>query len=394
MVGRLYMRAHAPYFSRTLLGLIPHPEPRCQTLGVTPGMVLYFNPTFLLSLTEQELGTVLWHETQHVLRNSFDRLTGVPQDVSNICEDLAINSSSLHNKAWKFPDIGCEFPSNYGFPDDLTAEEYYALLPPHPQPPSGNGVGCGACGGGAGNSGPNSALEQELDSKYGRSPEEVEMIQEATANAILQHEKSVGSIPGKWGEWARGILKAPVIRWEPYFHNLVSLCVSRFSFGDADYSIMKPSRRIYAMPAGPFRPGLVGYEPEVALILDTSGSMDLEADIKPCLREARGALLKSGVEKAWFLQGDAGVSTPPKRVAVRDFDKVLIQGRGGTDFRVPIAAALELKPKPNIIIYYTDAYGPAPEHKPVGMEFIWCIVGEGKEPASWGHRVRIPKAGR
>src|ERR1019366_3150390 len=106
------------------------------------------------------------------------------------------------------------------------------------------------------------------------------------------------------------------------------------------------------------------------------------------LREARGAIVASGAEDAWFIQADTDLSTKVERVRANDLLNVNITGRGGTDFRPAIKAACELYPRPNIIIYYTDGYGPAPDHAPQGIEVVWCLVGSiVKGPASWGHIV-------
>lgn len=390
MQARLYMRANAPYFSRALLGMIPHPEPRIPTLAVTPGMVLLFNPAYLLSLTEKQAGTVLWHEAQHVLRKSFDRLKGVDEETANICEDLAINTTARHNACWEFPP-GVLLPAKYNLPEDLTAEEYYRLLPDNAKADA-SGACCGQCGSAAGGSSPSSKeIEKEADALYGRTEVDVDLIRLGAARDIVNHEKFAGKVPGKWSEWANKILEPSKVSWEVYFHNLVRTASSRITQGDADYSIMHPSRRIFAMPPGPFRPGLVGHELEFAIIIDTSGSMDIQKHIRPALREARGAVLASGCDRCWFLQGDADVSTKPVRISAQNLVDVEIKGRGGTDFRVPIAAAMKLRPKPNLILYYTDGFGPAPQQQPAGTEFIWVVVEGGKPPVSWGSVVYIPR---
>jgi len=390
MLGRVYVQAHAPYFGRAVLSLIPHAERRVPTLGVTPGMILYYNPDYLRKLeSEKRIGTRLWHEVQHVLRHSFTRLIGVNQRIANICEDLAINTTGRHDPAWDFSPDGL-LPEKYGLPVDLTAEEYYALVPPSAANEEVSAC-AGQCGGVAGNAS-NDELEKELDELYGREESEVEQIKQQVADDIIRHEKTHGTIRGGWSQWAKAILAPSTIRWQTFFQNTIRACVSKLSYGDSDYSMARPSRRSYGMPPGPFRPGLVGEEIEFAIVLDTSGSMDIDRHIKPCLREARGIIMQSGAEDAWFIQADAMYDERIRRVRASELVEVEIVGRGGTDFRPAIERAQRLHPKPSILIYLTDGYGPAPDRAPAGMEVIWCLVGEQvKEPATWGHVVRVPK---
>jgi predicted metal-dependent peptidase len=71
--------------------------------------------------------------------------------------------------------------------------------------------------------------------------------------------------------------------------------------------------------------------------------------------------------------------------------KLPLSGRGGTDFRAPLAAIQKLSPKPNICIYTTDGDGQAPDRAPKGMEVVWCIVPTpyGVRPAKWGKLIVV-----
>lgn len=113
------------------------------------------------------------------------------------------------------------------------------------------------------------------------------------------------------------------------------------------------------------------------------------------LRQGRAEMVKVfkslGIEEAWFCDIDAKVAMEPKRVRVTDINKLPVHGRGGTDFRPGIALAQTLDPRPELLIYYTDGDGTAPEKPPKNMEVIWCIVpsAHGRRPANWGHLVLV-----
>ena len=101
--------------------------------------------------------------------------------------------------------------------------------------------------------------------------------------------------------------------------------------------------------------------------------------------------MQSGTDSVWFIQADVDPKEEHiRRVHAADLLNVKVVGRGGTDFRPALARAAKLQPRPSLVIYLTDGYGPAPNHAPLGMEVIWCLVGEQtKEPAQWGHTVRV-----
>jgi predicted metal-dependent peptidase len=65
-----------------------------------------------------------------------------------------------------------------------------------------------------------------------------------------------------------------------------------------------------------------------------------------------------------------------------------VSGRGGTDFRPPFEPKFLQKHKPDLVIYFTDGEGPAPEQPP-RVPVIWCLVGDGKCPATWGKTIRL-----
>jgi predicted metal-dependent peptidase len=150
------------------------------------------------------------------------------------------------------------------------------------------------------------------------------------------------------------------------------------------------SKRTYMFPGGAIRPSLIKYEVEVALVLDTSGSMNIDTEIRPALREARDVIIQSNCEKLWFIQIDAALGCQPKRVGAADLLKLEICGRGGTDFRPVFSHAPTLRPRPRLLIYFTDGIGPAPEAAPKDMEVIWCLMGkERKVPAKWGTIIHV-----
>lgn len=387
--ARLDFICRAPYLTHALLSLIPHPTDQLETCAVTEQMVLLYNPDYFLKLAGMENGIVkvssrLWHEVGHVMRDTFGRLTHIDKRRRNICTDLAINSSGLEG-GWDFGPDGL-LPSNCNpvLADDLSAEEYHELLPEH-EPCSGWG---GKCGSGAGSP---LEIEVHLDPTLGRSTEEVEVIQQQVAAAIENYAlKHPGVMPGEWSEWAKALRKPSKISWRTYLRTLTRHAYGQMCGGGGmDVSYTHPALRSYTWPAGCMVPGDTQFDPITAHVLDTSGSMSID-QIGASLRETKAVLTSCGASQAWLLQVDAQEQAPAKMVKVAELDKMQIHGRGGTNFCPAFLAADKLRPRPSLLLYYTDGFGPAPRAAPKGMDVIWVLIGkETKEPCTWGRVVRV-----
>jgi predicted metal-dependent peptidase len=67
-----------------------------------------------------------------------------------------------------------------------------------------------------------------------------------------------------------------------------------------------------------------------------------------------------------------------------------VHGRGGTDLRPAFAAEVLRTVKPDVIVYFTDGYGPAPASPP-GVPVVWCLTPGGQKPVSWGRVIVLPE---
>lgn len=385
--ARIYLATHAPYFLDAVLALIPIETDRVKTFSVSKGLVMFYNPDYVLNLTVKQVATRIWHETNHVLRSSFERDLGDPR-LTNISQDLAINSSGLSGP-WDFGPDGI-LPATYGFPNDLTAEEYYELLKSKGGQPNDKGCGSGKCGSIAGNSQDETLEGLAKELKLGKTEIDRQLLQMQVAKNIRDRGRQAGKLPGGWTEWAEALLTPTKIPWSTKLANVYRDSFSKLSSGRDEYSLSRISKRTYAMPDGALRPSLIQYDVDIAIALDTSASMDLETAIRPALREARAVIVQSGCETVWFMQIDAYLGAQPKRIRSRDLAKLEIVGRGGTSFIPAFETAVTLRPRPRLLIYLTDGIGPAPVLPPKGMETIWCLVGDHVAvPAPWGKVIRV-----
>jgi predicted metal-dependent peptidase len=250
----------------------------------------------------------------------------------------------------------------------------------------------GNCGGIAGN--PTQAeLEKKLDSipDLGRSEAEMKGIEKRLADSIAKHmeQNGRGSVPNSLHEWTKVLDDESHIRWEDELSQILRDTTGRLQAGGDDFSLRRPSKR--SIMRGFLRPGLVEYLPEVAIIRDSSASMR-EKQLNAAVREAYGVMRALGIDDVWFTDADTQVAVPWKRVR-SDFFLTLKEahGRGGTSFNQPIESALQLFPRPDLILYCTDGDGSVATMPPPDVAVVWCIVPShyNKAPARWGHTVII-----
>lgn len=144
-------------------------------------------------------------------------------------------------------------------------------------------------------------------------------------------------------------------------------------------SIMRSNRRLWGIPQAHKFPGnTVERSYKVCLIMDTSGSMS-QRDL-----QAAASTLKSLMDyyknvKVWIVHADTRVVKTQELKDISEFD-FNVYGRGGTDFVQPIEQ-VEEEIEPDIILYFTDGYGNAPQTSPKAS-IVWFISKGGMDPTA------------
>jgi predicted metal-dependent peptidase len=148
-------------------------------------------------------------------------------------------------------------------------------------------------------------------------------------------------MPGGWIRWAEQVLE-PVVDWRTVLAGAVREAVA-WAGGAVDYTYRRPSRRTPTL-RGVVLPSLRRPLPQVAIVIDTSGSMG-EDQLAAALAEITGVLRELGVQgnRVTVLACDADVQTMAR---VNSADQVSLAGGGGTDMRVGIARALSAALRP------------------------------------------------
>ena len=397
-IARFKLDLQRPYLSKALWALQPVAAPDLGTLGVDKWWRLYYDPVVCEQWTPDEVMAVLYHELGHLLRSHHARAEAIqaqPQ-VWNVAGDCAVNSGLAAEKI-VLPQITkgnqkgqAVFPSTFNLPDGLLTEEYYdKLLANATIVNVGVGAGdCGSCADGIQRpheQGGPAPLDLKNPQPCGDAPGisdgEAALIRKQVAEDV-KNFKSRGTVPSWMDRWADELLN-PKIDWRRQLRAVV-----RRGFTDAqgyiDYAWSRPNRRQHAY--APFiMPIMRRPLPRVAFIVDTSGSMS-SPELAQAIAEIDG-VLKALNAAVVVLSVDAAVHVS-KNVCTKGDVKLV--GGGGTDMRVGIGAAHELKPLPHLIIVATDGETPWPA-APTRIPLIVALTSGSaiKQAPDWATVVEI-----
>ena len=393
-----------PYLSSALYALVPVATECVEAMTIDEHWRLYVNPTWIENAEIEVIAARIAHLAWHLLADHADRARDLEvgpdqatawQKASDATVAETVDSPTVRT--------GLMSPPGYGWDRGRSAEEYYALasgLPARVLQPrtsnqgstTGDSDGPGAhldppdagCGSGC-DGRPRSYDLPPGDLIGGVDSHDADAIRRRIAIEFTEHQRQHGATPGEWSRWVHEILE-PVVPWP----HVLAAAVRRglgWTHGHTDYTYTKISRR----QSGAGRivlPALRRPVPEVAVVVDTSGSID-DGLLSQALGEVDGILTTQAVPdgSVTVLAVDAAVHQVQR---VRDASAVKLGGGGGTDMGIGIAAALTLKPRPSIIIVLTDGFTPWPAVIPPVAVIIVLIGRHSSElprTPEWAQRV-------
>lgn len=388
--ARVWTARRAPYLASALLALEPIVVLQdldgfdLSALPTDEAWHLYLDPDVLDTTEVPELGFWLVHQVTHLLRRHGDRYPGEAGSTTpfagrnadqcrwNLASDAEIDDD-LNVDEIPVPDRAVT-PSGLGLPDAWVAEQYWDELageqPPDDQPDCGTGAdgqprdwNCGLAG------------LSELNRK---------LLARDVARRIKEHSKTRGDVPEGWQRWAQDVLE-PVIDWRRMLRAAVRRGVADIA-GRVDFTYRRPSRRAAALP-DVILPSLRQPLPTVAVVIDTSGSMsdDMLAQV---LGEVAGLLSSVGVgrNRLQVVCCDARAYRAQKVVSARE---VRLLGGGGTDMGAGLAATVDLKPRPDLVIVLTDGHTPWPAEPPGRAKVIVGLMDQSGQVPDWATSVPI-----
>ena len=372
-------------------------DPTVETMGVgySQGQLnLYYAPDFVNSITLDELTGVLHHEVNHVL---FDHVLHQPEPGENhvamtIAQEVTVNEWVPES----LPE-GLVLLEDYPFlpEDEDTFTRYVRLIHLGDEDmcdgeAGDSGQGAGSNQGNGSDTVDNHESWQEVLDNADEARERIIMdALLASAGLDLKQREAIGEpfqsilnerfgangigcgdISGG-GEMEVGKGKA----WVPW-RKILRRCIGKLVERKPVY--WRPPRRF------PHLAGIVpgrGRAPKklsVMAVIDTSGSMSNQtiADI------AAELAVMSRKHKVTVVECDCEVN------AVYPYRKIMmVQGRGGTDLRPPLDAEFLKQQKADLVVYFTDGQGPAPDTPPK-VPVIWCMTGGlFSKPVPWGKEI-------
>jgi len=392
------------------MDLIPTRDHRNPT-ACTDGHTIYFDIAFLSSLTREEQMFVLGHEVYHAVMMHPLRIEGRDLSIFNIAADMEVNG--ILKADGLIPPKELFLPSDYGFPAEKSAEEYYELLlqgaKQNCQMPGGDDKGGNngtqQSGPSKGMSGmskpgqPNEKLKGQFDKHIGKSdelnkesgageysdrygkigededftpnvdPRESEKVRSAAVAAAQQIERTRGSLPGHLKSLVENLLK-PEISWK----EVLVQFTTRTSGFDTTWS--KPNRRF--VHTGTYLPSHEGNALKLAIGLDTSGSTS--EDMVKFLSEVKGIAKSFSAYDIDVIQCDRDIQDVQHYTQDDPFlegpnKNFKVCGGGGTRLR-PILDYIKVNSLDvDALVIFTDGYIETMEAKDdPGIPVLWILT--------------------
>lgn len=254
----------------------------------------------------------------------------------------------------------------------------------------GKGEGSGESEGGEpiiiyvpGGGGPGQPWEDPPDER-GPSRTEEKNLRKAVAKRVIQHRvTSHGITSSDLLTWAEKTLK-PKSDWRTLLRSAIARAVV-FVQGSYELSRRRPSRRSEAYPDF-VMPGTAQPVPEIAVVLDVSGSMAFQYQNAPPGHNIMDQAI-SELDSILNSFGQMGVMVYASDVAVAWAGRVFNLSQvsitdlsGGTDLTVGINEAFKGTPRPHIIITLTDGWTDWPQKNNYqDTKIIAGIIGVSRE---------------
>ncbi|MHC1597901.1 MAG: vWA domain-containing protein [Methermicoccaceae archaeon] len=359
-------------------------EGSTPTMGVD-GKYLYYNPERVESLDDEELMWTIMHEVYHLAFGHVWRRGARDPDRWNFAADC-VGNAHLKSEGLRQPEgtIFYEFPADARVITEakgMSVEEVYSKIPP----PMGGSGGAGGGGKMTMSSGDevsgNLADDHDTWDKSGEDDETGLSKSQAAQKLREQWREYVSRARqvAKMQGFGMGSLEQdldemlnPKLPWQEWLRNCI------LSSAITDYRLVPANKK--HLWRGLYLPSTYGESIEIAVAIDTSGSMSDE-EVKYGMSEVRSVCEMFSDYRIHYFQCDYGVQLYEELTPYKELPRK-IRGRGGTSF-VPVFDAIQEKAlNVSILVYFTDMMGTFPESAPM-YPVLW-VTTSGRHDAPFG----------
>lgn len=403
--SRVWAARQAPYLATALLALEPVVV---EADDAAPGNLsaypvdrtwhVYLDPAVLERTDVPTLAFWLVHQVSHLLRRHADRypIPGEEEQSSpvgartpeqrrwNIASDVEINDDLVAGEI-ALPATALT-PADIHCPTGRLAEQYWDTLGDSLARPSRDGhegapdvPSSSDCGSGC------DGRARPWDcGRPGLSGIGQQLVAREVAQRVREHRRQLGDVPAGWQRWADDLLE-PAVSWQRVLSSAVRRGIADVA-GRVDFTYRRPSRRASAVP-DVVLPSLRQPLPQVAMVLDTSGSLS-DQMLGQALAEVSGVLRGLGVgrRRLRVVCCDATAYEAQRVLNARD---VRLLGGGDTDMGAGLEAASALKPRPDLVIVLTDGHTPWPQAAPGGVRVIVGLLDPAGTVPDWATAVMV-----
>lgn len=380
--ARLRATKIMPYMTKGVMSMVLVEAKGIGTMATDCHMRLYYDPVVMDQWSLDECSGVILHEMLHCLSKhdvrARARIGEKPDERKrlqwNIAADICINQT-LREAGVKLPN-GCMDEKKFGYPSNLSTEEYYNLLDAQVEQLSsdlrgaGSGESSGSMSDGVqrewehGAPGTKDANGNEVP--HGQSQYDRKRLERVVAGDIAEHSRKHGNMPGSLKRMADAILKPTFDPRKEILSEVKYAINCTKGFGSSTWKM--PNRR--TPPNGLRLPKNVCPMPKPLLIFDTSGSMN-QTDLALC-RGVLADVFKSlpcpdGVH---VITGDTHIGSCKKAFSQAQVELV---GGGGTDMGALMSFGIDKYPDCNPVIVVTDGYTPWPS-KPLPQKCLALLT--------------------
>ena len=377
--ARLWASNQFPYLASAIFAAQTLPAPEIGRIVVDRYWRLHVDPVVVAESSVERLGGEILHLTSHLLRDHASRADATGLSNADELHHWVDAADAEINDDYPLLERVSETvtPGVLDLDEHLLAEEYFRR----------GAVREGAandCGSGAHGESPSWEPPPPSDANQsGLDEHEQSLVRQRVASDI---EAAGAEVSVGLRQWALGEL-TPTIDWRRELAATLRKAIAAVA-GAVDYSYSRPSRRASAVEdvvlASMRQPAV-----EIAVVIDTSGSVSEEL-LGSAVVEVDGLLKANGSRSVRFIACDDAVQATSRISSIDDIETF---GGGGTDMSVGVAAALDSRQRPHVIVVLTDGFTPWPTEAPRTQVIVGVLAtDDAVEPPStpsWATRISI-----